>query len=119
MREITEVALRFPTVTFTAVLVLVVGFWVLILLEPSRRDRAVHRVDADPALPFGTPMIAAASLVITLAWILSLGGSLLLRPHESPQPWGTALAVLLLVTSLVLATRATRLMTRMWRRLHG
>ncbi|MCZ0984764.1 hypothetical protein [Streptomyces diastatochromogenes] len=118
MREIAEAALRFPTVTFTAVLVLVIGFWALILLDPSTRDRAVHRMDADPSQPFGTPVIAAASLVITLAWILSLGGSLLLRPHETPQPWGTALAVLLLVTSLALATLATRLATRTWRRLH-
>ncbi|MFH8771108.1 hypothetical protein [Streptomyces sp. NPDC017958] len=48
MREIAEAALRFPTVTFTAVLVLVIGFWALILLDPSRLHRAVHRVDADP-----------------------------------------------------------------------
>ncbi|MGW2103797.1 hypothetical protein ACWCPX_40255 [Streptomyces olivaceoviridis] len=36
MREVMEAVLRFPTVTFTAALVLVVGFWTLFLLEPSR-----------------------------------------------------------------------------------
>ncbi|MFF4500409.1 hypothetical protein [Streptomyces sp. NPDC001401] len=119
MREIAEAVLRFPTVTFTAALVVVVGFWVLILLEPSRRDRIAHRVEADAPHPDGTPVIADASLVIALAWIASLGGSLLLRPHEAPQPLGTALAVLILIASLALAALATRLMTRTRRRPHG
>ena len=119
MRQITEAVLGFPTVTFTAALVLVVGFWVLILLGPSRRDRITRRTGADPLDAGGTQAIAGASLVIALAWILSLGGSLLLRPHEAPQPLGAVLAVLLLVTSLALATLATRLMTRLWHRPHG
>lgn len=118
MREITEAALRFPTVTFTAALVLVVGFWVLILLESSKHHRLAQRIGADPLDATGTPLIAGASLVISVAWVLSLVGSLLLRPHEAPEPLGTVLAVLLLSASLTLATVATRLVSRTWRRLH-
>ncbi|MFI6352257.1 hypothetical protein ACIBJF_06225 [Streptomyces sp. NPDC050743] len=119
MRDITEAALRFPTVTFTAALILVVGFWVLILMESSRHHRIAQRIGADPLDATGTPVIAGASLVIALAWVLSLVGSLLLRPHEASQPVGTVVAVLLLTTSLALAALATRLVTRTWRRLHG
>ncbi|MET7377833.1 hypothetical protein ABZT08_03265 [Streptomyces sp. NPDC005526] len=120
MREISEAVLRFPTVTFTAALVLVVGFWTLFLLEPFSQVRAAHRAGADPRSAYGTrPVIAEASLVIGLAWLLSLGGSLLLRPHEVPQPLGAVVAVLLLVTSLTLAVLAVRLVTRSWCRRHG
>ena len=119
MREITEVVLGFPTVTFTAALVLVVGLWTLLLLNPPTRGRAARRAGADSPDVHGTRVIAAASLVIAVAWILSLAGSLLLRPHEAAPPLGTALAALVLVASLALATPATRLVTRMWHRLHG
>ncbi|MCI3276697.1 hypothetical protein [Streptomyces cylindrosporus] len=115
MREITDAALRFPTATFTAALVLVVGFWTLILLGPSARDRRTRRAE-DPSHVRATPVIAEASLVIALAWILSLGGSLLLRPHEAAQPLAAVLAALLLVTSLALATLAARRVTRGRRR---
>lgn len=119
MREITEAALRFPTAAFTAALVLVVGLWVLILLDPPTHDRPARRPDAAPSVVRATPVIAEASLAIALAWILSLGGSVLLRPHEAAQPLAAVLAALLLVTSLALATLAARLVTRGRRRPRG
>ncbi|MFF9396167.1 hypothetical protein [Streptomyces griseoluteus] len=119
VREITEVALGFPPVTFTAALVLVVGFRMLILLGPHRHDRPGRRMDVGLRDVCEAPVIAAASLVIAVAWIPSLGGSLLLRPREAAHPWGVLLAAFLLVASLTPAALPTRLVTRMWRRLHG
>lgn len=119
MREITEIALRFPTVTFTATLVLVVGLWTLILLDPPKHGEILRPAEADQASPKRTPVFAAASLVITVAWILSLAGSLWLRPHEAPQPLGTLLAVTILAASLALATLAVHLVIRVRRPPHG
>jgi hypothetical protein len=119
VREITEAALRFPTATFTAALLLVVGFWALILLGFSEHVRPARRPDVTPSAVGARPVIAEASLVIALAWILSLGGSLLLRPHEAAQPLAAVLAALLLVTSLAPATLVARLVTRGRRRPGG
>ncbi|MEU6148097.1 hypothetical protein ABZ848_48155 [Streptomyces sp. NPDC047081] len=118
MREITEAALRFPTATFTAALVLVVGFWTLILLSRSAPDRPTRRAE-DPTDVPAPSVIAQASLVLAFAWILSLVGSLLLRPHEAAQPLAAVLASLLLVASLALATLAARVVARGRRRPHG
>ncbi|MGW3413127.1 hypothetical protein [Streptomyces sp. NPDC000888] len=112
MQEIADAAVGFPTVTFTAALVVLTGFWLLVLLGRARPESFDSDVDADVLGVGGRPVAATASLVIALAWVFSLGGSVLLR-HSGIADLGYALlAVAVFVGSLVLAHVVTRVAMR-------
>ncbi|MEV6289416.1 hypothetical protein AB0M41_03025 [Streptomyces sp. NPDC051896] len=119
VQEIADAAVGFPTVTFTAVLVVVAGFWVRVLLTRSGRNGRRSDTAADALGRDGVAAMAAASVVLGLSWIFSLAGSLLLRGFQVADPLHTGLAVLVLVVSLALAILATRLAVRTWRHHHG
>ncbi|MFF4567232.1 hypothetical protein [Streptomyces sp. NPDC001435] len=119
MQEIVDAVVSFPTVTFTAALVVVVGFWVFVFITRPGRDGRHPRAATGALDREGIAATAAASLVLGLSWISSLAGSLLLRGLEVADSLHTVLAVLLLVGAVALAVLATRLAVWIWRHHRG
>ncbi|WP_328934984.1 MULTISPECIES: hypothetical protein [unclassified Streptomyces] len=117
MQEFTDAMTSFPAVTFTAALVVIIGYWLLVLLGASERGSLDGEVNPDAPGPRGLPVVAAASLVITLAWILSVAGAVLLRRSEIEGLLYAVLAVAGLIVSLALAYTVIRLLMRASRRL--
>ncbi|OKJ16141.1 DUF1449 family protein [Kitasatospora sp. CB01950] len=89
-----EAALGFPTALFSFALVVVVGYWTLVLLGGlgfDGLDGGHHHVDAVDGghgvdahggvlaglRPDGVPVTVAVSLLIAIAWFVSLAGSAL------------------------------------------
>ncbi|MEU7656911.1 hypothetical protein [Streptomyces lincolnensis] len=94
---------RFPTVIFTSALVVVLGFWLLVLLGRA----GVRDFDADaPALARvfkGVPVAVAASVVTVSGWLVSLSGNVVVD-RVGLTGLGAALArVTLLALSALIA----------------
>ncbi|QGV79793.1 hypothetical protein [Streptomyces ficellus] len=106
----------FPAVLFTAALVVVAGFWLLVLVGGADRDSFDGDVNADALRLGGVPVSVSASLLVAVAWLLAVTGSLAL----SVTGWPAALchlldAVLLFVALLgswALMSAFVRLLTR-------
>ncbi|MFG2195109.1 hypothetical protein [Streptomyces sp. NPDC048639] len=112
MTEILETAVGFPTVPFTSALVVVIGFWLLVLLGFADRNDFDTDLDAAALGLEGVPVSVSASLLIVLGWFLSLSGSVLLG-RENPQ--GSVFHLLqfaLLFASLFLSWCLTRALVR-------
>ncbi|MEO3972636.1 hypothetical protein [Streptomyces sp. CAU 1734] len=101
----------FPTVLFTAALVVVVVFWLLVVIGAAEHDGFDADVNAGAFGLGGVPVSVAGSLLIAIAWFLSLTGSLLL-PDGGRSATGHLLGALLLPTALWCSLRATRLIIR-------
>ncbi|MFF0041665.1 hypothetical protein [Streptomyces mirabilis] len=119
MSEIADAAVGFPTVAFTAVLVVLAGFWMLTLLGRAEQDHSRAAADAVGPGVKVIPVAAAATLVIVLAWIVCLTGSVLLRRFEASGLTYALLAVLVFVASPALAYAAARVLMPRWHRLRS
>lgn len=112
MVEFLDVAVRFPTVLFTAALVVVIGFWLLVVFGAVGQDGFDADVDSD-ALGFGgVPVSVAASLLIALSWFGSLSGSVLLARTGMSGAVLHLLGAVLLFSSLFVSWRVTGLLVR-------
>jgi hypothetical protein len=87
-----EAALSFPTVLFSCALLVVIGYWVLVLFGAS--DLEVFDADTSTVGLGGVPVTVLASLMIVVGWFASLAGTVLLG--EAGLPGVLSLAVLLL-----------------------
>ncbi|MEV4627398.1 hypothetical protein AB0J90_14015 [Micromonospora sp. NPDC049523] len=125
MGEFLDVAFGFPTALFSFLLVVVVGYWVLVLFGVVGLD---DDATAEPggAAGFlgglglgGPPATVVLSLLIAVAWFVSLAGTVLL---DQPGLAGVLLAVLstvLLVVALAGGWLVTRLLVRpLWHLFH-
>nr|WSZ18887.1 hypothetical protein OH837_38930 [Streptomyces canus] len=108
MKQVVDAAVRFPTVTLTSALVVVLGFWLLVLL--GRAD--VRAFDADaPSLTRslrGMPVAVAASAMIVSAWFVSLAGTVLMDLAHLTGPGSAAARVALLAVCTLVAWLVTR-----------
>ncbi|WP_328935012.1 MULTISPECIES: hypothetical protein [unclassified Streptomyces] len=104
MREIADIAVGFPTAVFTAVLVVLVGLWLLVLLGTAGRDSSYDALSL--------PVVAASSALVGTSWFLCVSGSLILRGVGLPGPWHTLAASALLVCSPAPAFKVARRVTR-------
>ncbi|WP_327255862.1 hypothetical protein [Streptomyces sp. NBC_01244] len=112
MDEFIGAALGFPTVVFTAGLVVVLGFWLLVLCGISEHDGFDAPVGS-AAWGIGcVPVAVSASLLIAVAWFLSLSGSVLLARTGWPGALVNALGAALLFASPFASWHATRLLVR-------
>ncbi|GHJ38521.1 hypothetical protein Sm713_41300 [Streptomyces sp. TS71-3] len=114
--ELADAVVSFPSVVFTPVLVVLVGFWLLVLLNPSQRPGFGFHQHADGLGVRRIPVLATASIVLALAWLFSLAGSLLLRRADAGRVVYGVLSTVVLVCSLALAWTATRVLLHAWRR---
>jgi hypothetical protein len=106
-----EAALSFPTVLFTPLLVVVIGYWIVVIAGGADPEADLDG-DAGP-LGFlglrGVPISVVVSLLVVLAWFASLAGAELLT---SIPGW------MVLAGALMLAWLLTRLavlgLARLW-----
>lgn len=117
MGEFLAAVLGFPTVLFSFPLVVVIGFWVVVLLggtdpEILDGDDAVDSGLSRAAGLAGVPATVGLSLMIALAWFASLAGNVLL-PKVVP---GAAGAVAVLLMALLVAVLGTRVLVAPLRR---
>ncbi|MGW1157497.1 hypothetical protein ACWD5Q_27315 [Streptomyces sp. NPDC002513] len=117
MRVFVEAATGFPGLLFTAALVVVVCFWLLVGLGVTASDSFDPDVDLGGWGMGGVPVAVALSLLTVLAWFLGVGASVL---FAALAPSGTMTGVLRPVVSaaaLYAAWRLTRLLVRPLHRL--
>ncbi|WP_427164686.1 hypothetical protein ACQF4J_04695 [Streptomyces sp. C1-1] len=98
MRMLVEAATGLPVILFTAAMVVVVGFWVLVALGITASDSFDADTDLDGLGMGGVPVAVAVSLLTVLAWILGVGAAVLLT---ALSPTGTLTGILRLVVPVV------------------
>ncbi|PSK90250.1 hypothetical protein CLV63_12379 [Murinocardiopsis flavida] len=115
MGAFVQAALGFPTVLFTFSLVVVVAYWVLVLVGGAEVDMLDGDVpDSGGAIGLlggiglgGVPGTVSVSLVIAVAWFLSLSGASLATGWGLSPTW----LIVILVGVLALALMGAWLVT--------
>ncbi|MBT2394828.1 YqiJ family protein [Streptomyces sp. ISL-100] len=102
----------FPAVLFSASLLVVVGFWLLVLLGAADPDSFDGDVDTDALSLGGVPVSVSASLLIALSWFFSVTGSLLLARTGWSDGVLHLLGAVLLFASLIGSWQLTRALVR-------
>ncbi|AEV82112.1 hypothetical protein ACWT_1096 [Actinoplanes sp. SE50] len=87
-----EAALSFPTVLLTPLLILVIGYWIVVIVGGAGPD-AGH----DHGGLLGVPLPVSVSLLVALAWFGTLAGS----QWPGPVPPGVIPPVALVAAALV------------------
>jgi hypothetical protein len=112
MGDFLDVVLGFPTALFTFLLVVVVGYWIVVLVGMLDNDS----LESDGFDGFlaglglgGVPVTVAVSLLVAFAWFVSLAGAALFC--------GWLLSLMVLVVALAAAWLLTRLAVLPLRRL--
>ncbi|GAA4908106.1 hypothetical protein ACFPM3_12820 [Streptomyces coeruleoprunus] len=117
MREFYAAAVGFPAFFFTSALVIVAGFWLLVLLGAAE----VGGFDGDVPLGAlglgGLPVTVAVTSLTATGWFTGLAGSIALDRLVGPGLSHTLLSLLLFVAALLAGHQATGLLARWWRRL--
>ncbi|NGO43491.1 hypothetical protein [Streptomyces ureilyticus] len=117
MRAFLEAASGFPTLLFTAALVVAVGFWVLVAFGAAGSDSFDAEADLDAWGMGGVPVAVAFSLLTVLAWFLSLGAAILLDAYVPSGILGGLLRLVVPIGVLLAAWRLTCLFVRPLHRL--
>ncbi|MCY0933883.1 hypothetical protein [Streptomyces sp. H34-S4] len=112
MDEFINAALGPPTVLFSAALVVVLGFWLLVLCGAADHEGVGSDVDSGALSLGGVPVTVSASLLIAVAWFASLSGSVLLARTGWPGALVHFLGAVLLFASLYLSWRVTCVLIR-------
>jgi hypothetical protein len=124
MGEFVDAALGFPAVLFSFMLLVVIGYWVLVLAGAADTDALDgDETDEDGALAGlglgGVPVTIALSVLITVAWFVSLAGTVLIDGADLGTAVRVVFSVLLLLVALVAGLLGTRLLVLPLRRLFG
>ncbi|MEU7584292.1 hypothetical protein AB0B50_42695 [Streptomyces sp. NPDC041068] len=112
MREFVEAAAGFPAVVFTSALVVVLGFWLLVVLGGAEADGFDADVDLDAAGLGGVPVSVAVSMAVVVAWFSTLTGAVLIGRAELTGFGRLAAELALLLVSLPLSWWAARSLVR-------
>jgi hypothetical protein len=131
--DFVSAALGFPAVVFSFALVVVIGYWVLVMLGGLGVDALDNDSgdsdsggsaggDADGGVLDGlglggVPVTLALSLLVAVAWFVSLAGTVLLDRLDVPGLVLVLLALAVLVVALVSAWLMARLLLLPLRRL--
>ncbi|MFF1569493.1 hypothetical protein ACFVY1_39785 [Streptomyces sp. NPDC058293] len=108
MGEFLAAVIGFPGLFFTSALVVSCGFWVLVALGRVEAGAFDADVELDAWGLGGGPVAGAVSLVIAVAWLVTVTGSML---AELVAPGGlthAALEAVLLIGSPVVGRRVAR-----------
>jgi hypothetical protein len=111
-----DAALGFPAVVFSFALVVVIGYWVLVLLGGLGIDVLDGDDDSDLLHGLGlggVPVTVVLSLMIAVAWFVSLAGTVLLDQIDAPGPF----SIIVLLLALVCAWAVARLVVLPVRRM--
>ncbi|GGX86211.1 hypothetical protein [Streptomyces minutiscleroticus] len=80
MQTFVETATAFPVILFTAALVVVVCFWLLVAAGVTAADSFDEDADLEAWGMGGVPVAVAVSLLTVFAWLLAVGATVLLVP---------------------------------------
>ncbi|GAA3367466.1 hypothetical protein GCM10020367_66990 [Streptomyces sannanensis] len=112
MAEFWRAATTFPAVLFTTALVVVIGFWLLVLLGAVESDSFDGDVNTDAFGLGGVPVSVSASLTVACSWFFCLTGSVLLVRAGLAGGLVHLLGAVLLFAALFVSWRLTRLLVR-------
>lgn len=112
MDEFISAVLGFPTVLFSAALVVVLGFWLLVLCGVADHEGVGSDVGSGAMGLGGVPVTVSSSLLIGVSWFASLSGAVLLARTGWPGALVHVLGAVLLFASPVLSWRVTRHLVR-------
>ncbi|WP_299529880.1 hypothetical protein [uncultured Streptomyces sp.] len=102
-------AVGFPTVLFSAALVVVTCFWLLVAAGAARPDAFDQDLDPHRAGLGGMPVAVSVSLIVCVGWLCTLTGSALLLHHGVKGGPKALLALAVLTGALLVAWTAVRL----------
>jgi hypothetical protein len=110
-----EAAISFPTVVFTPLLVVVIGYWVVVIVGGADPDTDTGSGEAgDGPLAVvglsGVPLSVVFSLLVLFAWFGSLAGAELL--HTTFPLWVVLIAAV--VAAFILTRILVAVLVRVW-----
>lgn len=117
MRAFFEAATGFPSLLFTAAMIVIFAFWLLVAFGAAGADSFDADADLDAWGMGGVPVAVAFSMLTAFAWLLSLGTVVLLH---AAAPAGVVIGLVKIVVpvgALLVAWRLTRLFVRPLHRL--
>ncbi|MCX3062635.1 hypothetical protein [Streptomyces beihaiensis] len=79
MGELITAAASFPGLVFSSALVVAVGFWLLVAVGAADRHTFDADIDLRAAGLGGAPVAVALTLAISVAWLVCVGGAVLLE----------------------------------------
>ncbi|MGW3423673.1 hypothetical protein [Streptomyces phaeochromogenes] len=112
MRAFLGAATGFPSLLFTAAMIVIFAFWLLVAFGAAGADSFDTDADLDAWGMGGVPVAVAFSMLTAFAWLLSLGTVVLLH---AAAPAGVAIGLVKIVMpvgALLVAWRLTRLFVR-------
>ncbi|MEE1739836.1 hypothetical protein [Streptomyces sp. BE147] len=113
MSEFLDAAFGFPASLFSAALVVVVAFWLLVLFGAAEHDSFEGDLPGTAlGIADGVPVTVGASLMTGIAWFTGLAGTLALHRAGLAGPVHAALAAGVLLGSLLLSWWLTRQLVR-------
>ncbi|MFE9854934.1 hypothetical protein [Streptomyces sp. NPDC005780] len=117
MQEFLTAAQSFPAVLFSAALVVVIAFWLLVLAGAADHHSFDADLDTDLAGIGGVPVTVSVSVMVAVGWFSALTGSVLLHRGDTTGTVRAALAIGILVGALLLAWTVARLLVHHFRRI--
>ncbi|CAL9613437.1 hypothetical protein SUDANB176_05675 [Streptomyces sp. enrichment culture] len=117
MRTFVEAATGLPTLLFTAALVVVVCFWLLVAAGVAGSRSFDSDADLDALGMGGVPVAVAFSLLTVFAWFLATGAGVLLAATVPDGPAAGLLRPLAACGALLVSWRLTCLIVRPLHRL--
>ncbi|MFI6699189.1 hypothetical protein ACIBJC_09480 [Streptomyces sp. NPDC050509] len=113
MNEFYRAALGFPAALFGAALIVVVGFWLLVVAGAAEHDSFSGHMNTPAGGGFGgVPVAVPVSVLIATAWFVSLAGSVLVRRSVEPGAARTLWSGAVLAGAALIAWGVTRLLVR-------
>ncbi|WP_326737275.1 hypothetical protein [Streptomyces sp. NBC_01022] len=116
MQEFLTAALSFPAMLFSAALVVVIAFWLLVLAGAADHHTFDADLDTDLAGIGGVPVTVSVSMMVAVGWFTALTGSVLLHRSDATGTVRAALAAGILAVALLAAWAVVRLLVRHFRR---
>ena len=116
MGTLFAVAAGFPTLPFTAAVVVGVVFWILVAAGLADSGSFDADVNVDAWGMGGVPVTVTLSAMAVLAWCVSLTATVLLDPIVAPGMGRAVERFGVPVAALLVAGSGTRLLVRLWRR---
>ncbi|MEW2175460.1 hypothetical protein AB0890_03880 [Streptomyces sp. NPDC005406] len=116
MQEFLNATQSFPTVLFSAALVVVIAFWLLVLAGAADHHSFDADLDTDLAGIGGVPVTVSVSVMVAAGWFTALTGSVLLHRSDATGTVRAALAFGVLAGALPAAWAVARLLVPHLRR---
>ncbi|WP_328308313.1 hypothetical protein OG432_05535 [Streptomyces sp. NBC_00442] len=116
MTEFVSAALGFPAALFSAALIVVVVFWLLVLVGAAEHNTFNGDVHGHVLGGGGVPVSVAVSLLTGISWFVSLTGSVLVRRSGASGAAGAALDAGVLAVALLCGWLLTRFIAGLLRR---